>query len=146
MLFLLTAFKLSKATAKVRHFSHPAKFILSCRKECVFLQSENYNIMRRPTITEAIKKGLAELPLDIEVWLYGSEARGDARPDSDIDLLVIFNKPRVSIADKDKIYDVTYPIELDTGVSIQPFIVSKSQWESRMTPFRDNVQTDRIRL
>ena len=102
--------------------------------------------MRRPTITEAIKKGLESLPLDIEVWLYGSEARGDARPDSDIDLLVLFNTPRVSIDDKDKIYDVTYPIELDTGVSIQPFIVSKSQWESRMTPFRDNVQTDRIRL
>ena len=36
--------------------------------------------MRRPNIIEAIKKGLASLPLDIEVWLYGSEARGDARP------------------------------------------------------------------
>lgn len=122
------------------------KFILLCRKDCVFLQTEINDIMKRPTITEAIKKGLDSLPLDIEVWLYGSEARGDARPDSDIDLLVLFNKPKVDFDDKDKIYDITYPIELEKGVLINPFIISKEQWESRMTPFRDNVETDRVRL
>lgn len=102
--------------------------------------------MRRKEITDTLSRELHKLPLDIEVWLYGSEARGDARPDSDIDLLVLFNKPEVRYADRDKIFEVTYPIEMETGVIISPFILPKSQWESRMTPFRDNVMTDRIRL
>ncbi|MBO4402667.1 MAG: nucleotidyltransferase domain-containing protein [Bacteroidales bacterium] len=102
--------------------------------------------MKRTEITQKIKEGLSTLPYDMEVWLYGSEARGDARPDSDIDLLILFNKPKLDDTEVDSLYDITYPIELDSGVSISLFVQPKAKWESKMTPFRDNVQNDRIRL
>ena len=35
----------------------------------------------------------------LEVWLFGSRARGDARPDSDFDLLLVFDRPYDALPD-----------------------------------------------
>ena len=42
--------------------------------------------MKRSKVTESITKALNALPFNTETWLYGSEARGNAHADSDIDL------------------------------------------------------------
>ena len=61
----------------------------------------------RDQILQLIKNSVKTTAPDATLILYGSYARGDYREDSDIDLLILINKDKITHADKDK---VTYPL------------------------------------
>lgn len=84
----------------------------------------------------------------VQTILYGSEARGDARPDSDIDLLMLVDADKLTYNDKDKIIAPFYDIELDTGIIISMIVMSRKEWENRpfLTPFQNNVNREGIVL
>lgn len=102
--------------------------------------------MRREHILDAIRTGLSNLKIGVEVRLYGSEARGEAHEKSDIDLLVLVPKDKVTLQDELEITAPLYDVELQTGVLINALILPKREWGRKVTPFYENVIQDSIVL
>ena len=103
--------------------------------------------MERTAVLDNIKALAGRtLPANSTLLLYGSRARGDNRPDSDWDLLILLDKPKLVAED----YDVAYPFrELgwDIGEEISPHVYTKKQWgEWTFLPYYKNVERDKIVL
>ena len=78
------------------------------------------------------------------VYLYGSRARGTARPDSDWDLLILIGKEKVSDEDEKKITWPLYDLEFETGEVLSPMVYSEQEWFSKykVTPFYSMVMRE----
>ena len=107
-------------------------------------------MMQRNQIVDKIRQIVKAVSPTADTILYGSQARGSARADSDIDLLILLDgegeKP--SIAQEETITMPLYELELQTGVLISPLVMLKKQWYNRpiKTPFFYNVMNEGIKL
>ena len=91
--------------------------------------------------------GRKVMPEGAKLLLYGSRARGDYRPDSDWDLLLLLPKQQITADDFDQI---SYPFtELGwrIGQTINPVIYTQQEWEKySFTPYYHNVLQDAVLL
>lgn len=85
---------------------------------------------------------------EIQIKLYGSEARGDACPDSDIYLLILLPEDHVTPEREHHIASKLFEIELQFGVVISSLIMPRQQWEHPkvITPFYLNVKREGVVL
>lgn len=79
--------------------------------------------------------------------LYGSLARGTARPDSDVDVLVLLQT--VNHWSKRAIIDLAYDEYLATGVEISPLVMSVAEYEHQKKigiPLIAEIERDMVQL
>jgi predicted nucleotidyltransferase len=103
---------------------------------------------KKEQILQMIKMVVDKNAPDSEVYLYGSQARGNAKKLSDWDLLILLNSANVSFDFETKFMDEFYELELKTGEIFSPLIYSKNDWNSKysITPLYENIQKEGIRL
>ena len=94
-----------------------------------------------------VKRNVLEIDPLAEVWLFGSQARGDARADSDWDFLVLTNKS-VDRSLKNQLRDYLYDMELSSEKVVGSVIHSKQEWEEDyvITPLYRNIKRDSKRV
>ena len=84
-----------------------------------------------------------------KIILYGSYARGDYNKKSDVDIMILTDLSFEEIEDyRDKISDIAYDIELNTGIILSPVIKNIEKYNSRINfvPFYKNVEKEGVVL
>ena len=88
--------------------------------------------MDRGSLLERIKTSLSDVFKDRlqGVVLYGSEARGNAAPDNDIDVLVLLSGPVILGQELRTIIEVLYPLQLEVERPIHALPVDIQLYEA----------------
>ncbi len=100
-----------------------------------------------PIVSQIQTLGRRVVPKDSRLMLFGSRARGDFRPESDWDLLILLNKDKISANDYDTISYPFAELGWEIGEMIHPIIYTQSEWERKsFSPFYKNVMKEGIVL
>ncbi|MFW6108185.1 MAG: nucleotidyltransferase domain-containing protein [bacterium] len=78
--------------------------------------------------------------------LYGSRARGDAAPGSDIDVLVVLRGPVSPCEEIERTSDILAELSLESGETIACVFMDEARFRSRNGPLLRNIRREGVLL
>ena len=104
------------------------------------------------TVHQSIYLFLQQIKVILEqnlskVIIYGSYARGDYHANSDVDIMILVDLSNEEIKGiENKIFDIAFDIEMNTGVDISPILKNRMEYEYWMDvlPFYKNIKEEGI--
>ena len=98
-------------------------------------------------ITKKIREAIEAIDPKAHVILFGSRARGDAKNDSDWDVLILVDYPVTVEIERSFRYKL-FDLELEIGEVFSTFIHNKSIWNTKhkVTPFYQSIKKEGVRL
>ena len=109
---------------------------------------KKFNEMNSNEIRNRITSSIHSKDPNAEAFLFGSRARGDNRPDSDWDILILVENDKVTNEIEDNFRDDLFNIEIDSGQVITTFIYPKRYWNTKLiySPLYENIKSEGIKL
>jgi len=98
-------------------------------------------------VTKTLRESLADRlgPHLREVWLFGSRARGDARENSDYDVLILVDEKTQAV--RDRILDVQVEILDRHDALVATILRTEDEWRrSQDYPLARNIAREAIRI
>jgi uncharacterized protein len=118
-----------------------------------FVDKKRYDISRRITVTDDIRKLLQKLKIGLvniygdrlkAVYLYGSYARGEAHSTSDVDVMIVLDDYQSYGKEIDRTGELVSRLSLEYGLSISRIILKANQWQNASTPLIRNIRAEGI--